>query len=89
MSDAVAATALHLSDNRFHRHCQVCSGTAGRPAGCPCMEPSTEYQRFAQECRRLAQQAKTEEHRRMLEEMAQAWEKLVKETNQKGSRSPP
>jgi hypothetical protein len=64
-------------------------GTAHRPAGCPCMEPSTEYQRFAQECRRLAQQAKTEQHRRTLEEMAQAWEKLAKETNHKGFRSPP
>ena len=53
------------------------------------MEPSTEYQRFAQECRRLAQQAKTEQHRRILEEMAQAWEKLAKETDQKGSRSRP
>jgi hypothetical protein len=53
------------------------------------MEPSTEYQRFAQECRRLAQQAKTEQHRRTLEEMAQAWEKLAKETNHKGFRSPP
>ena len=59
----------------------------GRPV-CSCMEPSTEYQRFAQECRRLAQQAKTEQHRRILEEMAQAWE-LVKETDQKGFRSPP
>jgi hypothetical protein len=59
----------------------------GRPVA-PCMEPSTEYQRFAQECRRLAQQAKTEQHRRILEEMAQAWEKLARETNPKGSHSP-
>jgi hypothetical protein len=64
-------------------------GTAHRPAGCTCMEPSAEYQRFAQECRRLAQQAKTEPHRRILEEMAQAWEKLAKETDQKGSYLPP
>jgi hypothetical protein len=53
------------------------------------MEPSAEYLRFAQECRRLAQQAKTEPHRRILQEMAQAWEKLAKETDQKGSYSPP
>jgi len=63
-------------------------GTAHRPAGCPCMESSTEYQRFAQECRRLAQQAKTEQHRRILEEMAQAWEKLAGETDPKGSHVP-
>jgi hypothetical protein len=48
------------------------------------MEPSTEYQRFAEECRRLAQEAKTEQHRRILKEMAQAWEKLAKEVAPKG-----
>jgi hypothetical protein len=63
-------------------------GTAHRPVGCSCMQPSTEYQRFAQECRRLAQQAKTEQQRRVLEEMAQAWEKLARETNPKGSHLP-
>jgi Skp family chaperone for outer membrane proteins len=53
------------------------------------MEPSTEYQRFAQECRRLAQQAETEQHSRILEEMAQAWEKLARENDGKGSQLPP
>jgi hypothetical protein len=53
------------------------------------MESSTEYQRFAEECHRLAQQAKTDEQRRILEEMAHAWEKLAREPNQKGSQSPP
>jgi hypothetical protein len=52
------------------------------------MEPSTEYQRFAQECRRLAQQAETEQHSRILEEW-QAWEKLGRENDGKGSQSPP
>jgi hypothetical protein len=64
-------------------------GTARRPAGCSCMESSTQYQRFAEECRRLAQQAKTEQHRRILEEMAQAWQKLAKETDTQGSHAPP
>jgi hypothetical protein len=46
------------------------------------MEPATEYLRFAEECRRLAPFAKTEQHRQVLEEMARAWEKLAKEAEQ-------
>jgi len=53
------------------------------------METSTEYQHFAKECRRLAQQAKTEQHRRILEEMAQAWEKLAREIDPNVSHSSP
>jgi Skp family chaperone for outer membrane proteins len=60
----------------------------GRPVS-PCMELSTEYQRFAEECRRLAQQATTEQQQRILEEMAQAWEKLAKETDLEDSYSQP
>jgi hypothetical protein len=45
------------------------------------MEPITQYQRFAEECRRMASEAKSEEHRKLLEEMAQAWEKVAKETD--------
>jgi hypothetical protein len=43
------------------------------------MEPTTQYQRFAGECRRLAREAKNEQHRKLLDEMAQAWEKVAKE----------
>ena len=60
------------------------SERAGPAPGCPGMETSTEYKRFAEECRRLAREAKTEQHRRVLEEMAQAWEKLAKEAAPKG-----
>ena len=56
-------------------------GTARGPAGCHCMEPPTQYQRFAAESRRLAQQAKTKQQQRILEEMARTWEKLAKETD--------
>jgi hypothetical protein len=78
-----------LGDIQFHRVVGYAVGTAGPAAGCLCMEPSTEYQRFAEECHRLAQQAKTDAHRLILEEMAQAWEKLARETDAKGSQSPP
>jgi Skp family chaperone for outer membrane proteins len=51
------------------------------------METSTEYRRFAQECRRLAQEAKTERHRKIMEEMAQAWERLAKEADLEGAHA--
>jgi len=49
------------------------------------MEPITQYLRFAEECRRMAREAKSAEHRKLLEDMAQAWEKVAKETDPKSS----
>ena len=49
------------------------------------MEPTTQYLRFAEECRRLGREAKSEQHRKLLEEMAQAWEKVAKEAAPKSS----
>jgi hypothetical protein len=46
----------------------------------PSMETPNEYQRFAQECLRLAQAAGTEKERQILEEMAAAWNKLAEDT---------
>jgi hypothetical protein len=43
------------------------------------METPNEYQRFAQECLRLAQAAETEKARQILEEMAAVWNKLAED----------
>ena len=43
------------------------------------MQPSTDYQRFAEECDRLAKNAETERHQKMLEKMADAWRKIAEE----------
>ena len=61
-----------------------CSGMEHQPNS---METSTEYRRFAEECRRMAPEAKTERHRKILEEMAQAWEKLAKEADLESSHA--
>jgi hypothetical protein len=58
-------------------------------AGYSSMETSTEYQRFAQECRRLAREAKTERHRQIMEEMARAWDGLAKEADREGAHALP
>ena len=53
------------------------------------METATEYRRFAQECRRLARDAKTERHRKIMEDMARAWDKLAQEAEREASHAPP
>jgi len=44
------------------------------------MTTPTQYRRFAEECRRLAQQVESDRHRLVLHEMASAWEALADET---------
>jgi len=53
------------------------------------METAPEYRRFAQECRRLARDAKTERHRKIMEEMARAWDKLASEAEEEAAHAPP
>jgi hypothetical protein len=43
------------------------------------MQPSTEFERFAKECDRLAKNAETERHQKMLEKLAEAWRKIAEE----------
>jgi hypothetical protein len=38
---------------------------------------NAQYRKFAEECRRLAQSAKTAEERRILQEMEAAWTSLA------------
>ena len=49
------------------------------PAGLFPMETASrrKYEEFAAECERLAKDARTEHHRAVLREMAEAWRKLA------------
>jgi hypothetical protein len=47
------------------------------------MEPSTQYRKFAEDCRRFAQFAKTDEQRKILLEMEAVWMKLAKESEKR------
>ena len=70
----------------FRRHSWLCvrERQRGRPV-VPHMEPITQYLRFAEECRRMAREAKSAEHRKLLEDMARAWDKVAKETDPESS----
>jgi hypothetical protein len=46
-------------------------------------ETSAQYLEFAEECDRLAKQAKTDGERKMLEEMAEAWRMVAAEKDTK------
>jgi hypothetical protein len=47
------------------------------------MDTPSKYREFAEECDRLAKQAKTKEHRSILEEMARVWRQLAAEPDPK------
>lgn len=51
-------------------------------SGWPGMETADQYRECAAECYRLASVAKTDEHRKMLREMARAWRKVAEEAEQ-------
>ena len=53
------------------------------------METATEYRRFAQESRRLARDAMTERHRKIMEDMARAWDRLAGEADKEASHASP
>jgi hypothetical protein len=47
------------------------------------LETSAQYREFAEECNRLAKQIKTDGHRKILEEMAEAWRIVAAEADKK------
>jgi hypothetical protein len=49
------------------------------------MNQSSDYRKFADECYRLAADAQTEQQRKMLREMAEAWEELADAHEHSGS----
>ena len=44
-------------------------------------ETSAQYREFAEECDRLAKQARTNDQRKILEEMAEAWRMVAAEVD--------
>jgi hypothetical protein len=50
------------------------------------METPAQYRKFAEECERLAQQARAPHHRQVLEEMARVWKELANGAD--GKRQP-
>lgn len=82
--EVLAAKAARMSENMFfdlwfQPHDTHALGTALSAQGLFQMETSAQCRKFAAECDRLAAQAKTEEHRKILQEMAHAWRKVVEE----------
>ena len=47
------------------------------------MRTPDQYREFAAECYRLAAEAKTEAHQKMMEEMARAWREVAEEVETK------
>ncbi len=47
--------------------------------GCSGMENLSQYREFTEQCELFAAEAKTERHRNILKDMAEAWRRLVQE----------
>jgi hypothetical protein len=54
-----------------------------RKSGCSRMETPSHYRKYAEECRRLAAKADVEEHRAILQDMAETWFRLAAEAERK------
>ena len=49
----------------------------------PIMQTSQEFRKFSKQCDRLAEEAETKNERRILKELAMAWEKAAEEHERK------
>jgi hypothetical protein len=52
------------------------------------METPADYRKLAEECRRLASRVEDEQHRAVLEQMAEVWWRLALEAEHKRPRRP-
>ncbi len=50
------------------------------------MEASAQYREFAEKCDGLVEETKNPQHKRVLQEMAQAWRNLAEEEDGKKTR---
>jgi hypothetical protein len=50
------------------------------------IEAPSDYREFAEECRRLAAKAEDQQHKAILEQMAEVWSQLALEAEQERSR---
>jgi hypothetical protein len=51
------------------------------------MRTPDQYREFAAECYRLAAEAKTEEHEKILRDMARAWSEVAEEVERASSKA--
>jgi hypothetical protein len=77
----VHAGCAFFVDSRWHN--AHAFGTTLLAAGYMRMKSSAQYREFAEECLQLAKQAKDQRHRKILDEMAEVWNKLAKEADKK------
>ncbi len=67
----------------FQTHDRHSFGTGLSAGGLARMQTQTQYRDFAEECDRLAKQAKTERERMVLNEMAEVWRSLAEEADRR------
>jgi len=78
-----------LQAKRFRRHDLHAFGTARLSGRLFRHGNSNGLPEICAGTRRLARDAKTERHRKIMEEMARAWDRLASEADEEASHAPP